>query len=79
VLQGASLWLSSERGTRRMRERAVAREIAHEMSRLGLGNHDAPLWDEKAKRRYLADEQGDHSDELVNFAVRDEVFMEDTR
>src|SRR6185369_16597393 len=34
ILHGASLWLSSERGTRRMRERAVAREIQQEMQRL---------------------------------------------
>ena len=79
VLQGASLWLSSERGTRRMQERIIARDIAAEVSRLGLDDRDAPLWDEKAKRRHLADEQGDHSDELVNFAVRDEWFREDTR
>ncbi|MEO8612783.1 MAG: hypothetical protein ABI690_33120, partial [Chloroflexota bacterium] len=76
ILHGASLWLSSESGTRRMRERAVAREIQQEMLRLNLDSDDLSGWDEKAKRRErLMDEDADA--ELVDFPVRDKAFRED--
>lgn len=73
VLHGAMLWLSSERGTRRLRERFIAREIAREMD-----EQDIPLGAEKQKRRHLMDEIDD-DDELVDYVVQDERFREDTR
>src|SRR5689334_16634806 len=39
-LHGVSLWMNSERGSQRRRERAVAREIQVEMGRLNLGDDE---------------------------------------
>ena len=76
ILHAASLWLSSERGSRRMRERFLTREIAREMARLNLDNPDMPIWDEKVKRRErLIDEDG----ELVDLIDREGAFREDTK
>jgi hypothetical protein len=76
ILHGATLWLSSERGSRRMRERFLTREIAREMARLNLDNPEMPIWDEKVKRRErLIDEDG----ELVDFVDRNGAFREETK
>ena len=76
LLHATSLWLSSESGSRRMRERFLTREIAHEIARLNLDNPDIPIWDEKVKRRErLIDEDG----ELVDFVDREGAFREETK
>jgi hypothetical protein len=77
ILHGASLWLSSERGTRRMRERAVAREIQQEMQRLNLDDDDIfPVY-EKAKRPSRLSDEAEVSDELVDFVDEKQTFSED--
>ena len=77
ILHGASLWLSSERGTRRMRERAVAREIQQEMQRLNLDDDDIFPGYEKAKRQSRLSDEAEASDELVDFIDKQQTFSED--
>jgi hypothetical protein len=81
VLHGTLVWLSSERGTRRMRERAVAREIAQEMSRQGVDERDRLSWDEKAKRRQQFTEIDDEEVQvnLADLIDREPTYKEDTR
>jgi hypothetical protein len=56
ILHGSTVWMQSERGTRGLQQRAMAREIA----RLGLDHmDDIPDWDEKAKRRTRLTEDGE--------------------
>src|SRR5690606_33415263 len=50
LLHGTALWLDSASAGRRLQERAIAREIAREMARLGLDEPDLPEWGEKVKR-----------------------------
>lgn len=67
LLHGASLWANSQRALQRRRERAVAREIQHEMRRMNLDGDDTSGWDEKAKRRQRLVEIDDE-DVQVNLA-----------
>ena len=75
-LHGASLWVNSERGSQRRRERAVAREIQAEMQRLHLDGDELVVEVQKAKRR---ERLVDDDTELVDFPVRYKAFEEDTR
>ena len=79
ILHGASLWLSSEKGTRRMRERFLTREIAREMARLGLDDDESPGWNEKSKRREHLLDDDDEAVQLADLIDREPIFREDLK
>jgi hypothetical protein len=64
ILHGTSVWMVSAASGRRLRERAIAREIGREMTRLGLDQFDSPPWDEKAKRQIRLSEDGEYVQEF---------------
>ncbi len=75
ILHGASVWMQSERGTRAMQEREMAREIAR--FNLDQDDDDLPAWDEKAKRRTRLTEDGELLDIVDEQA--DEIPIKRTR
>jgi uncharacterized membrane protein YcjF (UPF0283 family) len=80
-LHGASLWVNSERGSKRRRERAVAREIAREMARQGIDEHDLQMSmaDVKAKRRERLMDDGDEAIRLADLIEREPTLREDIK